>query len=190
MLKLRTTLFKKYFVTILWSGLALLLTGCGFHLRGAPALPPNIHTMGIQSGSPYDNLTLQLTQVISSMGIKVVPVSEHPPLVMVIDNQVFSTNSYTQSASSSTQQYIMYYNIAYHITNGSNVTILGPKTITLSETYSLNQNQVLSTDSVEQSIQQQLQQDAVFQIITQLGSQDAQTAFKNLNNTAVKKPAS
>jgi LPS-assembly lipoprotein len=160
--------------------MALLLTGCGFHLRGAPPLPPSFHEIGIQSSQPYGQLTLQLTQILNAMHVKVVPLTQHPAVVLVIDSEVFTSDTTTQSASSSTQQYIMYYIVTYHLANATGGTIFGPRTLKLSEPYSVNQNQVLSTGSVQQSLQQELEQEAVYQIIQQLGSQDAQTALNNL----------
>lgn len=179
--------FKKVFkkanasaMTLLTS-MAFLLAGCGFHLRGTPPLPPSIHEVGIQSSQPYGPLTLELTQILNAMHIQVTPLTQHPPLVLVVDDETFTSNTTTQSASSSTQQYIMYYTVVYHLADGKGNTIYGPKTIRVSEPYSVNQNQVLSTGSVEQSIQQELEQEAVYQIIQQLGSQDAQNALNNLN---------
>lgn len=170
----------QFWLISLLASMTLLLTGCGFHLRGNPPLPPNLHEISIQSSQPYGPLTLQLTQIFRSMHIQVVPPTQHPPVTIVIDSESVSNNTTIQSASSSIQQYIMYYTVVYHLVNAKAETIYGPKTITLSEPYSINQNQVLNTDSVQQSLEQELQQQVVYQIIQQLGSQDAQVALTTL----------
>ncbi|NNM59155.1 MAG: hypothetical protein HKM04_05010 [Legionellales bacterium] len=169
------------FMFLLVLSFTLFLSGCGFHLRGAPPLPPNLHRLGVQSNAPYGALTQNLTQVLKSIGLIISPANEHPPLSLVIDSESFSSTSYTQSSSSSTEQYIMYYTVTYHLINSKSESIWGPKVIKQSQIYSLNQNQVLSTDTVQQSVELQLQQDAVYQIIAQLGSSDAQAAIASLD---------
>ncbi|MBY0544891.1 MAG: hypothetical protein K2Q14_05000 [Gammaproteobacteria bacterium] len=181
---------NNFFALLLLSGFMLLLSGCGFHLRSNPPLPSNLHEMAIQSASPYGKLTQLLTSILTQMGVNIIPAIQKPPLTLVIDSEAFSSNSYTQSSSSSTEQYIMYYTIIYHLANAKGVSIFGPKVVRLAQQYSLNQNQVLSTDSVEQSVQSQMQQDAVYQIITQLGSTDAQVALKSINSSPPPKPKS
>lgn len=166
--------------------MTLFLSGCGFHLRGAPPLPPNLKSLAVQSNAPYGPLTQNLTQVLSSIGLTIIPANEHPQLSIVIESEAFSSTSYTQSSSSSTEQYIMSYTVSYHLSDSKNATIWGPKVIKLSQIYSINQNQVLSTDSVQQSIQSQLQQEAVYQLISQLGSLDAQTALAKLGKVPTK----
>lgn len=154
-----------------------LLTGCGFHLRGAAPLPPNIKSISLHSATPYSLLMQELKEIFVSMKIAVVTPTEHPDLILVIDSETFSSTSLVQSASSSTEQYIMYYTITYHLDDAKNQSIWGPKNLRLSQTYSINQNEVLTTGTIEQTIQQQLQQEAAGRIIVQLGSVDAQKAL-------------
>jgi LPS-assembly lipoprotein len=157
--------------------LALFIAGCGFHLRGMAPLPPNIKVIGLQSINPYGSLTQLLKQILPSLGAQIVPVTDNPPIILAIDSDTFGTDSTVQSASSSTQQYTMTYVVVYHVEDAKGNTLFGPKQIHLSEIYSVNQNQVLSTDSVQQNTEHDLQQQAVIQIVTQLGSTSAQQAL-------------
>lgn len=141
--------------------IGLVVSGCGFHLRGSLPLSTDLKILAINSSSPYGPLTLQLKQILKSMGAQVVATENHPPITIYIDNEGFTQNSVTQSASFSVQQYMMFYTVNYHVVDKAGRTIFGPKTITIKQLYSVNQNQVLSTDAQLQNLQQQMQQTAV-----------------------------
>lgn len=158
---------------------AALIAGCGFHLRGIAPLPSNVKVIGLKSVTPYGSLSQLLKQILPSLGAQIVPLSDNPPVILAIDSDTFSTDSTVQSASSSTQQYTMKYVVVYHVEDAKGKVIFGPKEVHLSEIYSVNQNQVLSTDSVQQNAEHDLQQQAVMQILTQLGSTSAQQALAN-----------
>ena len=52
--------------------LALLLSACGFHIRGNYQLPPNLQTVKIQTSDPYGAITREISSVLRNSGIKIV----------------------------------------------------------------------------------------------------------------------
>ncbi len=154
---------------------ALLLCACGFHLRGNMPLPPELHTVAIVSNDPYGALTLELTQILKSMGADIVDKTAHPPTTLVLEAEGYSQTTVRESASFSVQQYMMEYYVTYHVTRDKRT--YGPRTIKSKQLYAINQNQVLSTDIQQEELRKQMQQSAVYQIISQLNSPDAIAAL-------------
>lgn len=48
--------------------LALALSGCGFHLRNALVLPPDLGPVQVASNDPYSPLALELSQALARIG--------------------------------------------------------------------------------------------------------------------------
>ena len=140
-------------------------------------IPKQINEIRIISATPYSALSLTLRQLLLSMHIQVIPPNQPAAFSLSIERETFRSNSMTQSASSSSQQYILYYDVTYHLENRAGQTLFGPKTLTLSETYSVNQNQVLTTSTIQTTLQTKLQEDAAYQILSQLSAQEAQAAI-------------
>jgi LPS-assembly lipoprotein len=159
-----------------------LLAGCGFHLRGSLPLTTELKVLAINSANPYGTLTLQLKQILQSMGAQIVPEESHPALTLFIDNESFTETSITQSASFSVQQYMMVFTVTYHLTDKKGNAIYSPKPVIVKQLYSVNQNQVLSTDAQLQTLQQEMQQTAVYQILSQLNSVEAKTALAKITS--------
>ena len=157
--------------------LTLSLTACGFHLRTQPPLPPEFKTLYIKSDDPYGQLTLQLEQILQSMGVKIVDTSKEAPVTLKIFNEQYTTSILSESASSSTKQYTLYLVVQYEILNNKGKILFGPKTVKEQSNYTVNENQVSSTDTQQASLKEEMQRDAVFSILMQLGSKDAMSAI-------------
>lgn len=157
--------------------LTLSLTACGFHLRSQPPLPPELKTLYVQSDDPYGQLTLQLEQILQSMGVTIVDTSKEAPVTLKIFNEQYTTSILSESASSSTKQYTLYLIAQYEVLNNKGKILFGPKTVKEQSNYTVNENQVSSYNTQEDSLKEELQRDAVFSILMQLGSTDAVNAI-------------
>jgi LPS-assembly lipoprotein len=150
-----------------------LVTACGFHLRTQALFPTALNPLYVQSGQPYSALTLELKQILQSQDIKLVDRRKDAKYTLEIRDQSTSTATLSQSASSSTTQYILYYHVAYAITRQDGTVVFGPKTITSQRNYTVNQAQVLSSDSQVASLTAEMQHDTISLMFDQLSSQDA-----------------
>lgn len=157
--------------------LSIGLSACGFHLRGADHLPAALNTLYIDSQSPYDNFTLTLTQLLKSMDIQLVTTSDKAPVTLRIFDKNFSTSVLSESASSSTKQYILHLAISYQLQNAQGQILYGPKTLHNQRDFTVNENQVLSTDQHQQMLSIEMERDAVFMLLMQLGSPEVATAL-------------
>ena len=153
--------------------LTLSLSACGFHLRKQPPLPPELKTLYVQSDQPYELLTLQLTQILRSMGVTLVDTAKEAPVTLKIFNERYTTSILSESASSSTKQYTLFLTVQYQMQNSSGKVLFGPKTVREQSNYTINENQVSSTNTQQNSLKEEMQRDAVFSILMQLGSTDA-----------------
>lgn len=162
----------------IFMGMFLLSTaGCGFKLRNEKPLPPQLHTLYLKSTLPYGALTLQLKQVIQSLGVRLVSDPEEAQVTLAIFGEEYITKTLTQSANASTKEYTLYYQVKFQLEDKVGKVIYGPRLITTFRNYMVNDEQVLSSTVEQQSLQQEMQRDTMYQIINQLSSQDVENLF-------------
>ena len=162
--------------------LTLSLSACGFHLRKQPPLPPELKTLYLQSEQPYELLTLQLTQILQSMGVTLVDTPKEAPVTLKIFNERYTTSVLSESASSSTKQYTLFLTVQYEMLGTNGKVLFGPKTVKEQSNYTINENQVSSTNTQQNALKEEMQRDAVFSILMQLGSTDAINAVSGKAN--------
>lgn len=150
-----------------------LLTACGFHLRTQAKIPTALNPLYVQSIDPYGQLTLELKQILRTQGITLVDSRRDAKYTLEIQKIDTITTTLSQSASTSTTQYTLYYNVTYAISRQDGTIVYGPKTIRSQRNYTVNQSQVLSSDAQVQSLTQEMEHDTISLMFDQLSSQDA-----------------
>jgi LPS-assembly lipoprotein len=179
---------KRYLHVFMLICLTLSLTACGFHLRGTDHLPPTFNKVYIDSQSPYDTFTLTLTQLLKSMNIQLVTSAEKAPVTLKVFDKNLTTSVLSESASSSTKQYILHLAITYQLQNAQGAILYGPKTLHNQRDFTVNENQVLSTDAHQQMLSVEMERDAVFMLLMQLGSPEVATALNKTPEITPVKP--
>ncbi|MAZ38939.1 MAG: hypothetical protein CMF49_02380 [Legionellales bacterium] len=178
---MKATTWQNICIIILFS---ILLTACGFHLRTQEPLPPELHTLYIDSANPYGNLTLELKQILKSLDTQLVDSAQDAPITLRIFGEQYVSDVLSESASSSTEQYTLHYQVQYELLSKTGKVLFGPKIIHNQRNYTVNENQVLSTDSEQESLQTEMQHDAVFTLLRQLSAPETQ---KKLQQSITKK---
>lgn len=172
---------KKYYVLFL---LVCFIAGCGFHLRGNFKLPPNLQQLYITSDNPYGPVTVQLKQILGHSGAELEEQPGPQITTLSIKNQRFSQTTFSQSASSKTTQYTLYFSLDYELQDNKGQTLYGPKTVHVQGNYTVNQDAILTTSTQEDTLRTELQQQAVYQLIEQLNSKNVAAAVKTTPNNA------
>jgi LPS-assembly lipoprotein len=166
---------KKNYVLFL---LIFFIAGCGFHLRGNVNLPSSLQQLYIDSANPYGPVTLQLKQILGHSGVSIEDQSGPQITTLVLRNERFNQTTFSQSASSKTNQYTLYFSVDYELHNNKGETLYGPKTINTQGNYTVNEDAVLTTSTQEDTLRTELQRQAVYQLIEQLNSKAVANAVQ------------
>lgn len=153
------------------------IASCNFHLRGSTPLPPQLKTLFIQSDDPYGQLTLELKQILRSADVTLVNTAEQAPYTLKIFEENYNSTVLSESASSETKQYVLHYSLKYQLATKSGTVIYGPSQLNEERNYTVNENQVLSIDTQQATLKQEMQNDMVFRMLTQLSSAQARSAL-------------
>lgn len=162
---------------------SFIIAGCGFHLRGNVNLPTALKQLFIHSSNPYGPVTLQLKQILGHSGATL---EEQPgPGIITLDlsNERYNQTTFSQSASSKTNQYTLYFALDYELQNNKGETLYGPKTIQTQGNYTVNEDAILTTSTQEDALRTELQKQAVYQLIEQLNSKNVANAVQTKLDT-------
>lgn len=160
----------------------LLTVGCGFHLKKEPPLPEELHSIYFKSAYPYSHLTLVLKQVLRSQGIKLTDEPNEAQLTLNVISETYSSSTLSESASAATKEYSLTYTVKYSLLDQDGETVYGPKQIQTFRYYTVNEDQVISSTNELDVIHREMQRDALYQMLNQLGSEDVADIITTVNS--------
>lgn len=160
------------------------LTACGFHLYGKNNLPPQMHTVYLQSKTPYGTLEANLRRSLTAVGADVVAEANQSPVTLnIISANLTHSDSNTVSSAQATV-YDFNYNVAFNILDAHGKPITDPQQVQASRTLTLNPNEVLDGNPEVDTIQQEMERELAFKIINILGAPNTREVLKRHEITA------
>ncbi len=142
--------------------LVLLLTACGFHLRGAPELPAQMRAIYISGKDP-----ILLRNLRRALGTGSSQVVDDPSRATAFLNIIRATQSSTLLGLSSAgvpQQYKVNYQVQFSLLVGNSM-LIEPQTLVLSRTYNYNISDAIGNQEQEQGLYSSMASDMA-QLIT------------------------
>lgn len=165
------------FKNLLWVSLVLLLTACGFHLRGQFPLPAPLYKLYVQTTEPYDPFIQYLQGTLEKMQVTLTPSPQQATAVLVIDDMHHSESLVSSSTTSQVNTYALIYTIRFSLQDPQGKVLLEPQTISASQNYTLSSNQAITGAFEQQQYQQQLYQSVLTQLFNRLNSQKVHQAL-------------
>ncbi|HQV21953.1 MAG: hypothetical protein H6996_00330 [Moraxellaceae bacterium] len=144
--------------------LSLTLTACGFHLRDSYHIPLALQEITlISSASPLDSILrqrLQQSNVDTSGGEYTLEITQD-----TLSKQTTNTDTRAKTA-----EYNLYYQVSYTIKDKQNRLLMPKRQLLLRRGYQYDNTAIVGKSSEEQTLIQELYQDAATQIVNQLRS--------------------
>ena len=155
-----------------------LLTACGFQLRGAMELPPQLHILYLQSNNPYGEFTRALRSSLAISNIKVVDDPTQAPYTLNILTDSLTTHQTSVGGSQQTRDYLATYTVKYDIQTSEGVTLYGPVSVSDQTTITVNENEVLTNSNKLTSAKQTMEQNLLNKMRFQLTSKALKNAVE------------
>ncbi len=165
--------------TILLGMLLLMLAGCGFQLRGKAALPPQLNPLYLQSNDPFGQFSKTLQNLLKVNNVQLAPAPQDATYTLHIISANTESLAHTLSndSSDSSQVYQLTYRVVYELLNQKGQRILGPANALAERSYTTNPSQVFGNSTALDSVKKGLAQQAAFQLLMQLSSQQTANAL-------------
>lgn len=155
---------------ILVSLFVLLLSACGFHLRGfgvgGAALP--FKTLYVNAPA-YPALAAEVTRAVESSGKT--QVVDHPRNAQAI-LQILGANQEKRilslSGSGRVSEFMLIYRLSFSLKNRNGDILLAPQQITQTQDFSFSDTEILSKEAEESQLYANMRRDAIQQLLRRL----------------------
>ena len=149
----------------------LLIAGCGFQLRGAVDLPPELQLLYIESTPAQSDVAQALVTNFRNNNVHIVDSPQQAPVTLAILNEQITQTIDSVSASTTTRQYTLRYRLNYQLQQRNGQVIVGPCTTMVDRIVTINTNQVLGSSNEKMLIEQEMRQDAARSVLNTLSSE-------------------
>ena len=150
--------------------LSLLITSCGFQLRGEYSIPESLHTLSLSSYDSYSRLTRLVTQQLTINHIAVTsPAADLPNLHLASES--ISERTLSLYKNTRTAEIELTYRVSYHVAV-PNTEILNLNT-SVTRNYLDNPLTALAKSIERDMIEDEMRQQAAIQIIRQMARVNA-----------------
>ena len=144
-------------------GLALLLSACGYHLRGALELPANLKNVYVEGGSAP--LLDQFKQTMKSTSTQLTSSRKGAGLVIKVFNEDFSRRVLSLSSRGKSNEFELLYRLDYELANANDAKMMERQTVEIRREYYNDQQFVIAKDNEENVIRNEMYQQAVNSIV-------------------------
>ncbi len=148
----------------------LLLTGCGFHLRGLAPLAPPLQHLYIQSQGPYGLLEQKLRTSLPLTGVHVMPTPEGADTILVLSREDQSQQLISVGGTQQTRQYNLILTVIFAITDPAGNILVPPQSVSETRILTLQSSQILGTTNEQDALYQLMRQAVVYDIMNRLSS--------------------
>jgi len=148
--------------------LFLLMAGCGFHLRGQTALPPQLKHIAVVSQDQNSAFKNELVNTLRHLDLNVETIEHRAPYTLHILSEYLSQAASAVSASTQTRQYTLYYTVNFELTDQKGKVIIPQSALSTSRVLTLNMNQILSSNSEALTLQKEMQQEIMMKLMNRL----------------------
>ncbi|OLF52169.1 LPS assembly lipoprotein LptE [Pseudomonas chlororaphis] len=149
---------------LLVMGLAVLLSACGFQLRGTGTTELAIKELDLNARNAYGETVTQLRQVLQSSGVKVYAGA---PYKLVLTREQESQRSLSYAGAGRSAEYEMTTVLNYDIQGQNNLTLLSDK-LQVQKVYIHDGNNLVGSDQESLEVRKEMRRDLVQNMMLRL----------------------
>jgi LPS-assembly lipoprotein len=123
------------FHLVLAACLALLHVGCGFQLRDALTLPPDLGPVRLQASDPYSPLLQSLTQSLERAGAVIVRDADQDAALLRILSEHWATTPISVDQFGRAQEFSLRYAVVFRLDRADESVLVPQQVIELSRDY-------------------------------------------------------
>lgn len=155
-------------VPLLCLALGLILTGCGFHLRGASGIPEAIQPLALKCAPPVPDRVCRAVKDQLTLGkVNLVSASEAATVLRLSNfRQERRANAVTARAAAA--EYTLRHSIDLEVISADQTPLIATERVNTTETYRYDETNVLAKQREEEALQQDLAQRLAQQVLFRL----------------------
>ena len=149
---------------LLVMGLAVLLSACGFQLRGTGTNQLTITELDVSARNAYGDTVRQLRHVLENSGVKI---TANAPYKLILTSEKESQRSASYTGNSGTAEYELSNVLSYDIQGQNNLTLLSNK-VEAYKVYLQDGSNVVGSNQEGALIRKEMRRDLIQQLVLRL----------------------
>lgn len=146
----------------------LVMSSCGFHLRGAVDIPQWLNDVFIINQTSNRNFEPSLKEHLDAYRVLVVPDALLAKYRLILISDSFQQNIVSVSSSTTPRQYQLIYSVWFKILDAKGKEVIPPSQVYVSRQITINSDRILGSNYEEAITKREMTRDAVIQILNQL----------------------
>lgn len=146
--------------------MSLLLTACGFHLRGHAGMP--FSSLYLNTANPNTPFINELRQNLLANNITLLSSAEKADVILSIESEVLDKQILSLSGGGRVNEYQLYFRVAVHAYDNKAQDWIPAERMEIRRDYSYDDTKILAKEQEEAMLVQSMRTDMVQQIIRRL----------------------
>jgi LPS-assembly lipoprotein len=134
---------------------ALLLPGCGFQLRDAARLPPEMESTQLVIDDEYSVLARRVRLMLEQSGVAFVDGAAASAVLEIPENQVV-TEVLTIADNARVREYRVTHTVKFRLTDAQGQELIGWQTLRQAREISFDEQKILATSREQEYVKQEL----------------------------------
>jgi LPS-assembly lipoprotein len=142
---------------LLLAAIALLLSACGYHLRGEAALPPGMERVHVDSSDQFGPLKRNVEKALERSGAKIEPAAGDGIAEVNLTAVSLAPIVRSVSANAKVNEFTMLYHVELQITDGSGKVVVPKQVVEQSRVFTFDQTQAIGTGAEQDEIKKEME---------------------------------
>lgn len=160
-------------------GFALLISACGFQLRGFSDIPAWLDSVAVVSQEQNRDMMTILRERLEAWHVPVYTEQNRAHFWLFLGEETIQRQITNVAASTAPRQYQLIYTIRFWLQTREGAMRIAPASISIAKQLTINNDRILGSDEEEARMVHEMQQDAATQILARIsreGMNSAKTA--------------
>ncbi|MGV3592433.1 MAG: LPS assembly lipoprotein LptE [Gammaproteobacteria bacterium] len=150
--------------------LLAVLGGCGFTLRGTVDLPPELHTLQIESPVPNSEIVREVSRVLRNNAVTLTDTATDDVWRLGIGGEQLRERVLSVNANARAGEYELTMDVAAQLRRGAET--IGPETLSVSRVYLADPENAVAKNEEAELIRSEMRRELAQQILRRLQSLD------------------
>ena len=149
----------------------IMLTACGFKLRGDVELPPILQETYIESENPFTGMARALRVELEASGARIVESSEQATAVLQIVNERSENRILSVGSTGKASEYELFDEVTFQLADRNGKVLVKQQNLRIIRDLVFDENQLLGKVSESEQLHVQMRRSLARQIFTRINTE-------------------
>ena len=159
---------RGFFLPLVTCCSLLLLSGCGFHLRGEVTLPKVMANTYIQGATPYSDLETDLRRALTVAGARVSSAPQDATAQLQILREDSGRRVLTVTVHGKAGEYELFYTVEFQLTDAAGKELVPRQRVTLTRDFTFDETELLGKTGEEDLLHREMRHEMVQRILDRI----------------------